>query len=219
MESSGKRKLLDSCVHVIWDWNGTLLDDAWLCIEAMNLSLAKRALPLLTPDRYQDVFDFPVINYYRKLGFDFERESFETAGAEFMAEYERRRGEARLREGAVSVLQHLRALGKSQSVLSAYPHHTLEQMLRAHRIRDYFDHVIGADNIYAHGKVEQGRMLMRTLGLRPEEVALIGDTTHDFEVGQAMGCRCFLIPAGNHSRRRLEACGVTIIETLSELAG
>ncbi|MDH5646585.1 MAG: hypothetical protein OEZ01_11285, partial [Candidatus Heimdallarchaeota archaeon] len=28
--------------HIIWDWNGTLLDDAWLCVEIMNSMLAKR---------------------------------------------------------------------------------------------------------------------------------------------------------------------------------
>ena len=28
--------------HVIWDWNGTLLDDAWLCVEVLNGLLARR---------------------------------------------------------------------------------------------------------------------------------------------------------------------------------
>ena len=31
--------------HILWDWNGTLLDDAWLCVEVMNSMLAERDLP------------------------------------------------------------------------------------------------------------------------------------------------------------------------------
>ena len=63
--------------HVIWDWNGTLLDDNWLCVEVMNTLLSSRNLPLLTLERYRDIFDFPVKNYYEKLGFNFKKESFE----------------------------------------------------------------------------------------------------------------------------------------------
>ena len=46
--------------HVIWDWNGTLLDDAVLCVEVMNVVLARRKLPPLTAERYADRFRFPV---------------------------------------------------------------------------------------------------------------------------------------------------------------
>ena len=74
--------------HVIWDWNGTLLDDAWLCREIMNGQLRKRGLPTLRAERYEAIFDFPVEGYYRKVGFDWKKESFEEAGTEFIVEYE-----------------------------------------------------------------------------------------------------------------------------------
>ena len=63
--------------HVIWDWNGTLLDDAWLCVDVMNGMLSKRGLPLITLEIYRNIFDFPVRDYYLKLGYDFDNESFE----------------------------------------------------------------------------------------------------------------------------------------------
>ena len=52
--------------HVIWDWNGTLLDDAWLCVDVMNGMLCRRALPVLTPAKYEESFDFPVLDFYRR---------------------------------------------------------------------------------------------------------------------------------------------------------
>lgn len=79
--------------HVIWDWNGTLLDDAELCVEVMNDVLTRRQLAPLTAETYAAAFRFPVREYYRELGFDFERETFEVIGTEFIAGYSA--GEAR----------------------------------------------------------------------------------------------------------------------------
>ena len=56
--------------HIIWDWNGTLLDDTWLCVEGINQALIKRNLTPISEDRYREVFTFPVRDYYKKLGFD-----------------------------------------------------------------------------------------------------------------------------------------------------
>jgi len=208
---------LNSFLHVIWDWNGTLFDDAWLNMDIMNGLLRRRRLPLLTPERYQELFDFPVIEYYRRLGFDFAKESFEVLGTEFIREYERRRGECHLQPAAMRVLDAVRAAGLTQSVLSAYQHKTLEIILREFHVRDFFVHVVGGDDHYASGKVEQGRAYIRELGCQPSRVVLVGDTTHDFEVAQAMGSACLLIPSGNHSRSRLERCGVPVLDSLADV--
>jgi len=68
---------------IIWDWNGTLLDDAEICLEAINIMLKKRHLPELSMERYRDVFTFPVIEYYREVGFDFTLEAWDPVATEF----------------------------------------------------------------------------------------------------------------------------------------
>lgn len=202
--------------HVVWDWNGTLLDDTWLCIDVMNSLLAERNMPRLTRERYHEIFDFPVIEYYRRLGFDFTRDPFDVIGAEFIRRYEQRRHEAALHEGARATLLHIRNSGLSQSVLSAYRHDTLEELLAHHGVRDFFTGVLGSDNVYAYGKLEQGRRWIRELGLAPESVVLIGDTQHDFEVANAMGCRCLLVADGYHPRTRLSTLGAPVLDSLDE---
>ena len=204
--------------HVIWDWNGTLFNDAGLCVDCMNTLLERRSLPLLTPARYRAVFDFPVIEYYRRLGFDFDREPFERLGTEFMVEYERRKYECGLQPNAVSVLEELAGAGLTQSVLSAYRQDTLEELLEHFEVRRFFTKVIGADDHYATGKVGQGLSWIRELNVDPGEVVLVGDTVHDFEVARAMGTACVLIPGGNHDRARLLSCGVPVLDGLREVA-
>ena len=66
--------------HIVWDWNGTLLDDRWLCIEAINYVLKSRNMPLVSNKDYRNLFCFPVIEYYKKLGFDFTKEPFPILG-------------------------------------------------------------------------------------------------------------------------------------------
>lgn len=202
--------------HIIWDWNGTLLDDTGLCIDVMNGLLGERGMPLLTRERYHQIFDFPVIEYYRRLGFDFDKDPFAVVGAEFIRRYEQRRTEARLHIDALATLACIRDLGLTQSVLSAYSHHTLEELLTYFGVRSFFSGVMGSDNVYAHGKKEQGLRWIKELKLAPETVVLIGDTIHDFEVAQAMGCRCLLIANGYHPRSRLEPLGTTVLDHLSQ---
>lgn len=203
--------------HVIWDWNGTLLDDAWLCVDVMNNMLCRRGLPELTPARYEAMFDFPVMDFYRRLGFDFERESFEQVGIEFVDAYELRKDECRLRSGAEAALACIRSAGIGQSVLSAYRHERLLESVGRLGLAGHFHGVFGHVDDYAAGKVEKGRQLARALGCQMDRVLVVGDTVHDFDVARAMGAACLLLPCGHNSRERLDACGVPVRSTMAEL--
>ena len=204
--------------HLIWDWNGTLLDDAWLCRDIMNGQLRKRGLPALSAERYEAIFDFPVEGYYQKVGFDWKKESFEEAGTEFIVEYEKRKTECRLQIGAKELLKCVESAGLSQAVLSAYSHGFLETFLGHFGVRSHFRSVAGSRNHYAEGKVEDGLRMLQELHVSPSETLLIGDTTHDAEVARAMGVGCVLIPSGHNSRDRLDRCGVEVVAGLGDLA-
>ena len=203
--------------HLIWDWNGTLLDDAWLCREIMNGQLRRRGLPELTRERYEDIFDFPVEKYYRAVGFDWARESFQEAGTEFIVEYEKRKKECSLQGGAQELLAKIAEGGWSQAVLSAYSHSTLEEFLGHFGVRHHFRSVAGSRDHYAAGKVGHGLKMLEELHVSPKETLLIGDTTHDAEVAKAMGVDCLLVPCGHNSRARLEQCRVPMAESLAAL--
>ena len=56
---------------IIWDWNGTLLNDVDACVDSMNNMLNKRARTNITQEYYKSIFTFPVQKYYEKLEFDF----------------------------------------------------------------------------------------------------------------------------------------------------
>ena len=76
--------------HIAWDFNGTILNDLDASLSAANALLAQYSLPTL-PDlnAYREVFGFPVINYYRRIGFDFDRIPYSVLAPEWVAYYKR----------------------------------------------------------------------------------------------------------------------------------
>ena len=203
--------------HIIWDWNGTLWDDTWLCVEINNHMLERRGLPSITIDTYRDKLCFPVDQYYCQLGFDYATDPYKMLAEEFIEEYTRRRFECALQGGARELIQSLHERNVPQAVLSAYQHDTLLQAVDYFELTSYFTDIIGLDDIYAAGKVENGRKYIAGLDLAPDQILFIGDTIHDFEVAQAMGVNCLLMANGHNSHRRLEGCGVPVCETFSEV--
>ena len=201
---------------IIWDWNGTLLNDAFLCRDIMNSILENRGLPIMSPERYQSLFDFPVEKYYSKLGFDYAKDSFESLGTQFIELYEKRRAECRLQSGARALLHHLHKLNIRLAVLSAYRHETLVSLLKEKGLSPYFSDIIGADDHYARGKIDQGLQLMRVLGGTRNDTILIGDTLHDHSVASAMGISSMLVFGGHQSKQRLREGGKLFMNNLSE---
>lgn len=201
--------------RIIWDWNGTLWDDTWLCVEINNHMLLRRGLPEIDIALYQANFCFPVNRYYCQLGFDYEIDPYNKLAEEFIAEYEQRRFECRLHDGARALIEHFQSLNVPQAVLSAYQQNALLQAVDYFQLRDCFDDIIGLNDIYAAGKVENGKKYIGGLGIEPGQVLFIGDTIHDFEVAEAMGVDCVLVSNGHNSRPRLESCGVPVFDSLS----
>ena len=203
--------------HIIWDWNGTLLNDTWLCVKVMNEMLSKRNLPLITLDIYRNIFNFPVKNYYRELGYDFEKESFEEVGMEFMVLYNQRQHECKLHDEVLPVLTEIVNRGYSQSILSAREQADLRSEITERKVDHFFQFVYGLDDHFAHGKTDVGFSLVRELNLPGKRLLFIGDTMHDSEVAGEIGVNCILIPNGHHSTVRLEKCNRLIIHSLTEL--
>ena len=74
-------------ICIIWDWNGTLLDDLQMTMLCINELLEEYDLPSLTIPRYRQIFRFPVKDYYELAGFDFAQESFEVLAQKFISNY------------------------------------------------------------------------------------------------------------------------------------
>jgi phosphoglycolate phosphatase len=179
--------------------------------------LKKRNLLKIDSKKYREIFDFPVTKYYSKLGFDFSKESFEELTIEFIGEYYTRFNECKLFDKVEEVLKKIRDRGISQSILSASKEDVLTEKIKHYGIDKYFCRIIGLDNHYAESKIERGKKWIVELNLNPQEVLLIGDTIHDYDVSKHIGCNCLLVANGHHNYERLASLETDVISTLKEI--
>lgn len=62
---------------IIWDYNGTILNDVSIAVKIENEMLLRRGLKAdYTLEDYKSLFNVPMEDYYRQIGYTFENESF-----------------------------------------------------------------------------------------------------------------------------------------------
>ena len=204
--------------HILWDFNGTLLDDVRAGMESANLLLCAHGLsPLSSLDAYRAEFGFPIKDYYRRLGFDFEKTPYEVLAREWVPYYLACSRDSHLAADAEETLRACATLGLSQTVLSASEQDMLERQIESLGIRPYLSEVLGLDNIHAHSKEGIGLEWRRR---NPNAQALlVGDTLHDATVARAIGADCILLCCGHQSRARLlDAEPLFVADTLRDVA-
>jgi phosphoglycolate phosphatase len=199
--------------HVIWDWNGTLLNDIDHAVKTVNRLLEKRSLPLLTEESYKENFHFPIRSYYNRLGFDLEEESFEELCEEFVGYFMEGVLDCPLVPGAFDLLKSIKASGKKQSILSASDQENLDHMIRHFSLHDHVDHVFGIADKFAASKLYRGEELLAVANVEKSKTVLIGDTDHDLEVGTALGINVILVSHGHQNSYKLRKLHPHVVDT------
>ncbi len=202
--------------HVFWDWNGTLLNDVIACIDSMNQMLSRRGMSTINEKYYKSVFGFPVKDYYKTLGFDLTLDSFEKLSVEFMSEYTIRAKSSPLQQHAFEILNYFRQNNIKQVIVSAMEQEMLAQQIENLGVKEYFDTIIGLSDIYANSKLHLAENFVNTNRLIPSEILFIGDTLHDAEVAENLGCDLLLVSNGHHSKERLKQNHYKVINNLED---
>lgn len=202
---------------IVWDWNGTLLDDTAMSLSAMNQMLARRQLPLLSQERYREIFTFPVRDYYEKAGLFFNEKDWDTVAMEFIENYKALLPGCGIHSGTSQIIGYLQTRGYRQFILSAMQQQLLLASVEACLDAKYFESINGLNDHYAHSKEENAQLLVATSGLQAGELLMVGDTLHDYEVATRTGMQCILFSGGHHAAHRLQTSGTLVIDRLERL--
>lgn len=196
---------------VIWDFNGTILDDLETGIKSANLLLSKRKMKTVSgQEEYRELFGFPIIDYYRRLGYTFEDESFDVIAAEWVEAYLRYEKNAGLCCGALEGIKRLKERGVKQALISATEINMLNCQLEQRGLAGYFDDIRGLDNIHASGKSSLiARYLCENCGYN---AVMIGDTDHDYESAHMANTDCILVESGHQNAKKLASTGAPVFE-------
>lgn len=210
---------MESPISIIWDWNGTLLDDTDAEVRTLDGMLARRGLNPVGREYFREHFAFPARDFYNRVGMKVPDDEWAALAREYHDHYLRE--PLALNAEAVAALELVRDRGVSQSILSALRQDLLEQALCAFGLTGYFGRICGVDNLDGGSKLDRARELMAALDGESRPV-LIGDSLHDKEVADAIGAGCVLFSGGSHAGHRLRKVaptGDTLLECVEMALG
>ena len=210
--------------HLVWDWNGTILDDIQAVIGATNAAFAEIGLEPITLERYRALYCVPIPVFYERLMGRLPTDDEWVVMDEcFHRHYTERRVGCGLTEGVEELLAQWRLAGCSQSLLSMYGHDQLVPVVRAYGIESHFIRVDGRTGPSGGSKALHMERHLAALaaqggggGISAERTVVIGDAVDDAVAAAHVGARAVLYSGGSHSRASLEAVGVPVVDTLAE---
>lgn len=212
------RKTGNHEAHLVWDWNGTLLDDITAVIGATNAAFAEIGVGPVTLEQYRELYCVPIPRFYERLMGRLPSESEWTAMDEvFHRHYREQRSACLLTEGVEELLREWQLAGRSQSLLSMYGHEELVPVVRGYGIEARFLRVDGRTGPSGGSKaLHMERHLAALEGLHPGRTVVIGDAVDDAVAAAHVGARAVLYTGGSHSRASLERAGVPVVDTLRD---
>jgi phosphoglycolate phosphatase-like HAD superfamily hydrolase len=202
--------------HVVWDWNGTLLDDHVAVVSAVNRALVGLHLAPITADDYRTHFTRPVQRFYERLaGRPIGVDEWRRLDEAYHQSYQGSLKGLRLAHGAREALEAAERMGLTQSLLSMWRHRELVPLVERLGIGHFFVRVDGLRVAGGDTKAEHLAEHLDALGLQGGEVLVVGDSLDDLAAARSVGARCVLYDGGSHHRRALEAARVPVVETLA----
>jgi phosphoglycolate phosphatase-like HAD superfamily hydrolase len=202
-------------VHIVWDWNGTLLNDLGLVVAATNASLASVGGPVITADEHRRDFRRPIEAYYAEvLGRPLVDGEFVGLDREFHHAYTAGLATCEL---AADARECLAGWAGTQSLLSMWFHDQLVPTVERYGLTGYFRRVDGLRATVGGGpKAPHLIAHLDGLGIDASDVLMIGDSVDDADAAAEVGAACVLYSGGFTDRKRLEQVGVPVVDTLAD---
>ena len=204
--------------HVVWDWNGTLLNDNHAVLAAVNEVCAGFGRAELSWGEWQAAYARPMrLSYEQILQRALDEEEWAQVDKLYHDRYDALLHTCELAAGAHDVLRAWTAGGRTQSLLSMWFHSRLTPTVEHYSLTQYFTRVDGlpgeigggskADSLIRHLEAQQ---------LDPSDVVLIGDVVDDANAAQAAGARCVLVTTGAMTLEALQATGAPVTTSITE---
>lgn len=205
-------------MHVVWDWNGTLLDDLTVVIDSVNAGVAPYLTTPVTLEQYRNHYTRPVKHFYDVLlGRELSHGEWIDLDSRFHRAYDERLHQAELSTGADAALSAVTASNHSQSLLSMYPHDALLPLVRTRGIDHHFVQIDGLRGPAGDAKSAYLAAHLDAIEVAAGSVLMVGDTPDDALAAASVGAECVLVHNGSHHRHTLEATGAEVVTSIDAL--
>jgi phosphoglycolate phosphatase-like HAD superfamily hydrolase len=202
-------------IHVVWDWNGTLVDDLPVVVESVNAALAAIGEVPITEEDYRAHFARPVERFYEGLlDRTITPNEWDTLDRVFHEQYRSTLDQVPLARDALEAIELVASRGWSQSILSMWWEDELLAVVAQHGLLHRMDLIQG--NVDDPGGQKANHLVqhLSILDVYPGSVVMIGDSLDDAAAAGAVGTACVLYDGGSHHLDVLEDVGVPVTDSL-----
>lgn len=202
---------------ILWDFNGTVMDDMGASVAAVNQMCLRRGLPTITEEWYTLHLVMPLERFYSSIGFDMQKEPLAEVSEEFQRECAKQ--PRPVFPEVLDALERFRKAGYRQLLFSSLHHDHLIAQAKERGITAYFEGIVGRRDRSLGGKEQAAAEYLQQHGIKPETVLVVGDLTTDWDMASFVGCPCALIEKGHQHRAVLSKTGAHVLKDASELDG
>lgn len=185
--------------HIIWDFNGTVLDDVNMSVAAVNDMLTARGLATTSVEVYRDTLCMPLTDYYKTVGI--YSDDIEALSAEFRACCDKHPELARVFEGVTKAVSEAGKLGIKSVVMSSLYHEHLVSEIERYGLCGVFDDLLGLPDKRLGSKYLNAKSYFEKNGIDAKSTLFLGDLTTDAQMAKQLGADCILIANGHMSKR------------------
>lgn len=204
---------------VVWDWDGTIVDSTAAITQAILRSAADLGLPVPSESSARWVIGLGLFDALRAAVPSLPREQIPAFIERYRVHYLRAEKELQVFEGIPALLERLDAAGSLLAVATGKSRVGLERALDQTGLRCRFIDTRCADEGAPKPDPWMLQDLAQTLGVAPDRMVMIGDTTHDVGMARAAGAASVAVLYGAHDEATLRASEPdALIQSVPELS-
>jgi phosphoglycolate phosphatase len=196
---------------VIFDWNGTLIDDARLACDATNAATSVLGVSPATFQTYQEHYSMPLQDMYLKLGCSKEaiEASLDKVFEAFGNYYSEHALKVKLRQGAQETLSDIKACGYRSAVLSNHTVKIISEFFDRFYLHTHLDAILAndcnelSDIMYNANKGQRLKKYVEKHDIR--KALVVGDSPEEIEIAHYYGFLGVGISGGFCSEDRIKA--------------
>ncbi|MEU4687313.1 HAD hydrolase-like protein [Actinoplanes sp. NPDC023714] len=199
--------------HLVWDWNGTLLDDLHLVVSSTNTAFGSVGARSVGADEHRRAFRRPVAEFYAEmLGRAVDEEEFGRLDRIFHDAYRLGLTDISL---AADAMAAIKTWPGTQSLLSMWFHSELVPAVETYGLAGVFTRIDGL-RTEVGGDLKAGHLArhLAELGVEGSAVVMIGDSLDDAYAAESVGGAAVLYTGGFTDPDRLRASGYPVADTL-----
>ena len=190
---------------IVFDWDGTVMDSTAVIATSIQSACRDLGLPVPSDENARHVIGMGLAQALQHAVPDAPEHMYEPLADRYRHYFLAQDQSIPLFSGAQETIAELHEAGHALAVATGKSRKGLDRVMDSSGLRRYFLASRTADETFSKPHPAMLLELMEELGMQPEQVLMVGDTTHDLQMAINAGVDAVGVTHGAHPEDQLRA--------------